>query len=79
VLYDGEVEEKEGLIYKVKFMRRLGETWKFAFPDKNDMSEIEREDIVVKLPRPMSSGGTTCTTTLKYFGVNFSLFQENIL
>jgi hypothetical protein len=35
------------------------------------MSEIEKEDIVAKLPRPISSGGTASATTLKYCGVNF--------
>jgi hypothetical protein len=50
VLYVGQVEEKEGFMYMVMFMCRLGETWKFAFPDENDMSGIEREDIVAKLP-----------------------------
>jgi hypothetical protein len=74
-LYVGQVEEKEAFTYKVEFMRRQGGTWKFSFPDKDDMSEIERED-VAKLPRPVSSGGTASTTTLKYFGVNFSLFEE---
>jgi hypothetical protein len=33
VLYVGQVEERKVFTYKVKFMRRLGETWKFAFPD----------------------------------------------
>ena len=70
MLYAGQIE---GFMYKVKFMHTLGETWKFAFPGKDDLSKIERENIVAKLPQPMSSGGTVRTTTLKYFGVNFSL------
>jgi len=35
------------------------------------MSEIEREDIVAKLPQPISSGGTAGTTALKYCSVKF--------
>jgi hypothetical protein len=79
VLYVGQVEEKETFTYKVEFMRRHGETWKFSFSDKDDTSEIEREDIVAKLARPVSSGGIERTTTLKCFGVNFSLFEEIIM
>ena len=41
------------------------------FADKDNMSEIERQDIVAKLPPPISSDGTARTTTLKYCSVNF--------
>jgi hypothetical protein len=43
------------------------------------VNEIEKEDTVAKFPWPISSGGTAQTTTLKYFGVNFSLFEERIM
>jgi hypothetical protein len=55
-------------------MWRHDGTWKFYFYDKDTMSGTERVDTMAKLPRPISSGGTARTTTLKYFGVNFSLF-----
>jgi hypothetical protein len=35
------------------------------------MSEIERGDIVAKLPQPISLGGTACTTIWKYCSVSF--------
>jgi len=35
------------------------------------MSEIEREEIVAKLPQPIFSGGTARTTALRYCSVNF--------
>jgi hypothetical protein len=50
VLHVWQIEEEEGFTYKSKFMWRQGQTWKFHFADKDDMSKIEREDIVVKLP-----------------------------
>ena len=50
VLYAGQVKEKEAFAYKVKVMLRHGDTLQFAFSDKDDVIEIEREDIVVKLP-----------------------------
>jgi hypothetical protein len=71
VLYAGQVEEKEALTCKVKFMGRHGETSHFAFSCKDNMSEIEREDTMAKLPRPISSDGTARTTTLKFSSVNF--------
>jgi hypothetical protein len=37
----------------------------FAFYDKDNMSEIEREDSVVKIPQPISSCGGAHTTTMK--------------
>jgi uncharacterized protein with GYD domain len=71
VLYAGQVEEKEAFTYKVKVMGRHGETSQFAFSDKDNMGEIEREENVAKLPRAISSGGTARTTTLKHCSVNF--------
>ena len=51
VLCVGQVEEKETFTYKVKVMWCHDETSRFAFfSDKDSMSEIEREDIVAKLP-----------------------------
>jgi hypothetical protein len=52
-------------------MGRHGDTPQFAFSDKDNMSEIQKEDIAAKLPRQISSGGVACATTLKYCGVNF--------
>jgi hypothetical protein len=71
VLYVGQVEVKEAVTYKVKVMRSHGETLQFAFSDKDNMSEIEREDTVVKTPGPISSCGAAHTTTLEYCSVNF--------
>ena len=50
VLYVGHLKGKEAFTYKVMVTWRHGETSHFAFYDKDNMSEIEREDIVVKLP-----------------------------
>jgi hypothetical protein len=50
VLYNGQVKEKEASTYMVNVMGRHGETLQFTFSDKDNKSEIEREDIIVKLP-----------------------------
>ena len=52
-------------------MRRHGETWQFAFYDKDNKCEIEREGIVAKFLRPISLGYAPCITTLKYCCINF--------
>ena len=50
VLYVGQAEEKKAFTCKAKVMRTQGETLQFDFSDKDNVSEIEREDIVVNLP-----------------------------
>jgi hypothetical protein len=50
VLYAGQAKEKEAFTCKVKATLIHGDTSQFAISDKDNMSEIEREDIVVKLP-----------------------------
>jgi hypothetical protein len=71
--------KKRRLLQMLEFIWRHSGTWKFPFSDKDDMSETESGDTVAKLPRPICLGGTARTTTLKYFGVNFSLFEERIM
>lgn len=71
MLYAEQVKDMVAFTYKVKFMRRHGEGSQLAFSDKDNMSEIEREDNVAKIPDPVSSGGTTRTTTLKYYSSYF--------
>jgi hypothetical protein len=49
-------------VYKVKVMGRHHETSQFAFSDKDNVSEREREDIVAEPPRPISSYGAARIT-----------------
>jgi hypothetical protein len=55
----------------MKVMGSHGDTSQFGFSDKDIMSEIEKEDSVVKLPRPVSLGGTARTTELKFSSFSF--------
>jgi hypothetical protein len=48
VLYVGQVEEKVAFTYKVKCMRRHGETLQLALSDEDNMNETEGEDNVAK-------------------------------
>nr|CAD7256100.1 unnamed protein product [Timema shepardi] len=79
VLYVGHVEEVNGHTYKIRFMRRFRQTWKFTYPETEDISEMERSDIVMKLPQPESSGGTARIMTMKNFHVDFSSMKEKIM
>ena len=72
VFYTGKVEGKEFFTYKVKVKQRHGETSHLTLSDKDNMSKIEGEYSVTKLPRPIFSYGTARTTTLKYSSANFS-------
>jgi hypothetical protein len=38
VLFVRQVEEKGGKTFSVKYIRRHGNTWKCAFPEKDDVS-----------------------------------------
>jgi len=71
VLYVGQVEVKEAVTYKAKVMRRHGETLQFAFSDKDNMSEIEREGHCGENSTTNFMWDCTHTTTLKYCSVNF--------
>jgi hypothetical protein len=71
VLYVEQVEKKEAFAYNVKVKRRHGQTTRFPFSDKENIIGTEREDTVTKFPRPLVSGGTARTATLKYCSVNF--------
>lgn len=73
-----EVEEEEGRTYKVKFMRKK-DSWKFYFPEKEDISSVEREDIKMKLPQPNLSGGTARAVSAMVFFVDFSSIQQRIM
>lgn len=79
VHYVGHVEEVDGLTYRVRFMRRFRQIRRFIYPETEDCSEIERSDIVMKFPQPVSSGGTARTMAMKYFDVDFSRFKEKTM
>jgi hypothetical protein len=67
VLYVGQAEEMVTFAYNVKVMRKHSEGSEFVSSHKDNLSEIEREDNVAKIPFRVSSGGTARTTTLKYY------------
>lgn len=78
VMFVGQIEalEEEGMSYKVKFMRKKDDSWKFYFPEKDDISSIEKSDIKLKLPQPSISGGTARAVSAMTFPINFTSIKE---
>lgn len=60
--------------FKIKFLRRKGTTWKFYFPQDEDVSDVIRDDIIVKLPPP-SSRGTERMKSLLTFKKNLQFYN----
>lgn len=79
VLFVGQVEDKEEDNYKVRFMRRKEDSWKLFFPEKDDISSVDRSDIIMKLPQPSISGGTSRAISSMAFAVNLSSVKEKIM
>lgn len=73
-----EVEE-DGESYKLKFMRKKDDTWKFHLPPKEGASSVERNDIKMKLPQPNLSGGTARAGSAMTFSMDFSLANHKIM
>jgi hypothetical protein len=78
--YVGEIIQKYGAFeYKIKYLKRginkQHEFLKFYFPDKPDMSHVNIDDIVKKLPTPSSTGGTNRTKAIFPFNVDLSTYN----
>ena len=47
-----------GVEYEVKFLRKSN--WVgFTFPNVADLCDVAKSDVILKLPSPQSSGGTS--------------------
>lgn len=61
----------------VEFLRRRGESWNFSFRDQPDLAEVNRDDIVLKLPMPSTNKGTTRTSSFVSFGISMAKYNVN--
>jgi hypothetical protein len=78
--YVGEIIQKyDAFEYKIKYLKRginkQHEFLKFYFPDKPDVSDVNIDDIVKKLPTPTSTGGTNRTKAIFTFNVDLSTYN----
>lgn len=47
--------------FKINFLQRCQDSFNFVYPDNEDISVVQIDDMT-KLPYPISSGGTECFT-----------------
>ncbi|KAJ8881609.1 hypothetical protein PR048_018095 [Dryococelus australis] len=71
ISYVGQVEEIDKDVYKVRLMRKKESSWKFNFPDKEDVSFVERSEIRLKIHQP--------DIAVMTFGLNFSSVKGKLL
>lgn len=62
--------------YKVSFLRKYREK-KFVFPNVDDVSVIQRADIVLHLPEPKNTGGTLRTARCFFFDIDLDPYNIN--
>lgn len=79
VLFVGKIEEIEEESYKVKFMRKKEDSFKFYFPENEDIRCMERYNIKMQLPQPNLSGGTARAVFEMTFPINCDLIKDIIM
>lgn len=72
--YVAKIEKIENLDYYVTYLTK-GLGWTFTYPEKKDDDVKEREDIVMKLPKPEISGGTERASKKFKFNVDLTDFS----
>lgn len=75
--YVGEIIEKyDASEYKIRYLKRCVtkkyEVLKFHFPDDSEASDVNINDIIKKLPKPISTGGTNRTKAIFTFNIDLS-------
>ena len=70
VHYVGKIVSVHEEGYDIKFLRRKRQSFEFIFPNVDDTASVEKNDIVKKLPAPMSSGGTERAERIYIFSRN---------
>lgn len=71
IFYAGKIISFKDEEYEITFLRRQRNTNSFSFPTVEDISAIEKKDIVAVLPLS-STHGTARTSSVFKFNVNFS-------
>ncbi|GBM57717.1 hypothetical protein AVEN_222560-1 [Araneus ventricosus] len=76
----GKTEKKiSSSEYEINFLRKRGlHSNQFIYPENVDISVVDNDDIVRKLPKPAILGGTLRTATILTFIFDFSS-SENVI
>ncbi|KAG5893049.1 hypothetical protein JTB14_014829 [Gonioctena quinquepunctata] len=62
--------------YEVTVLKRVGEEYLFIYPVSEDTAIVPEEDIPIKLPQPISRGGTERALLKISFDFDFSSFSD---
>ncbi|KAB0792960.1 hypothetical protein PPYR_12580 [Photinus pyralis] len=76
--YVGQVEKIESDEFFVNFLKKTSRN-KFLFPEKRDEDSVSQEDMVIKLPNPLMSGGTERVAKQYCFDFDFSPYNMELL
>lgn len=60
-----ELQLEDKTEFSIKFLRKKENSYKFFFPDAPDVSVVDFEDIIRKLPQPQIIGGTSRAVATK--------------
>lgn len=71
--YVAEIIDIKGEQYNVKYLKKIAHTNKFLY--EKDVYEIENKNIVFKLPKPKSVGGSERQCMQLTFGISFSNYN----
>ena len=74
IMYAGVVTDV-GDEYEVKFLRKSG-FGGFIFPDVPDICDVAKSDVVLKIPCPLSSGGTSRAGRHLSFPVDLAAYKQ---
>ena len=74
--YVGQVKAIRNEEFEVRFLKKLLGS-KFVFPDKDDEDFVDKENIILKLPKPFVSGATQ--RSIRQLSFNLDLSQYNLL
>lgn len=74
VYYAGKIHNADNDDFEVQFMRNK---WgcKFFFPEQDDISYVDKHDIVLKLPTPIVNKGTERVKSMFSFEINLSTYN----
>lgn len=74
VHYVGRVENEINSEYEISFLRKRGRG--YVFPNVLDISNVSKEDVVLKLPLPCKSGGSDRLFSIYSFEIDLSSFSN---
>lgn len=76
IYYTGRVMKCDDGIFTINFMRKVGDSCFFVYPDKEDIHDVDLAAIVLILGDPVTSGGTLRVRSRSTFRVDLSSYNN---